>query len=534
MPSAEHRKPFTGKPPLPETLAILDSADADGTRPVVAGDADPGLPASAPPATECDAPTVFGLTLSQLHARYWAARGVQVVRRGEASAIVRDAELYLLLPPGKLALFPLAGLMDTLNWVHPHLLFLRLNDPRNQRYREEVLADASDRFVRFRRLYRGAGREHGSAQRAALTSRRDIAKVWQQSADGDGWRILRRSGGRAYASARGTFYDPADDSEAAQFVQDLLRAWPQPETSITRAKPIAEKNGDASSLLKTRCVPVLFRDESAAISPDAQLVGPVWVGAGRTIGAGQTIIGPAIAWDDPAAAPAARGIEWQTIEPTSSLAAGAVRGRHGPGLVRLVDSALQRGFDIVFSLVAITLTLPLYPFILAVIWIEDGRPFFFAHRRESRGGKPFGCIKFRSMRKNAEAMKARLAAANRADGPQFYIPNDPRLTRIGKFLRKTNLDELPQFFNVLLGQMAVVGPRPSPHAENQFCPAWREARLSVRPGITGLWQVCRTRKHGADFQEWIRYDIEYVERRSLWLDLEILVRTVAMVVGLTH
>jgi lipopolysaccharide/colanic/teichoic acid biosynthesis glycosyltransferase len=100
---------------------------------------------------------------------------------------------------------------------------------------------------------------------------------------------------------------------------------------------------------------------------------------------------------------------------------------------------------------------------------------------------------------------------------------------VGRFLRKYNLDELPQFWNVLWGDMSVVGPRPSPHAENQYCPAWRETRLSVRPGITGLWQVKRTRKAGTDFQEWIKYDIEYVERRTFWLDLLIIWKTVSNV-----
>src|SRR5207248_7868201 len=103
-------------------------------------------------------------------------------------------------------------------------------------------------------------------------------------------------------------------------------------------------------------------------------------------------------------------------------------------------------------------------------------------------------------------------------GPQFYIEWDVRVTKVGRFLRQTRLDELPQFFNVLRGQMSVVGPRPSPFKENQFCPAWREARLSVRPGITGLWQVKRTRTVGLDFQEWIKYDIEYVENASFSLD----------------
>jgi lipopolysaccharide/colanic/teichoic acid biosynthesis glycosyltransferase len=167
---------------------------------------------------------------------------------------------------------------------------------------------------------------------------------------------------------------------------------------------------------------------------------------------------------------------------------------------------------------------------LLAIWFEDGRPFFFSHRRETKGGHEFGCVKFRSMRKDAEKIKAELKKLNQADGPQFYMENDPRLTKVGKFLRKYNLDELPQFFNVLSGDMSIVGPRPSPHHENQYCPPWREARLSVRPGITGLWQIRRTRRAGNDFQEWIKYDLEYVEKASWRLDLIILYKTVTTMI----
>ena len=163
--------------------------------------------------------------------------------------------------------------------------------------------------------------------------------------------------------------------------------------------------------------------------------------------------------------------------------------------------------------------------------IEDGWPPFFAHRRETLGGQQFPCLKFRSMRRDAERIKAELVRENMADGPQFFIKNDPRLTRIGRLLRKTQLDEIPQFVNVLLGHMSVVGPRPSPLSENQYCPAWREARLSVRPGLTGLWQVRRTRRRGLDFQEWIRFDLEYVERASWRLDLWIIWRTILYLVN---
>ena len=130
------------------------------------------------------------------------------------------------------------------------------------------------------------------------------------------------------------------------------------------------------------------------------------------------------------------------------------------------------------------------------------------------------------MSREAERIKQDLARMNQADGPQFYISNDPRLTRVGRFIRATNIDELPQFINVLLGHMSIVGPRPSPVQENQYCPAWREARLSVRPGVTGLWQVMRTRRPGLDFQEWIKYDIEYVETAGWRLDFWIIAQTI--------
>jgi len=126
----------------------------------------------------------------------------------------------------------------------------------------------------------------------------------------------------------------------------------------------------------------------------------------------------------------------------------------------------------------------------------------------------------------ADDLQAALRARNEVDGPQFKMEDDPRINGVGHFLRATCLDEILQFFNVLLGQMSLVGPRPSPEKENSLCPPWRDARLSVRPGITGLWQVCRTRQQAQDFQEWVYYDTQYVKNLSWKKDFWICCTTV--------
>jgi lipopolysaccharide/colanic/teichoic acid biosynthesis glycosyltransferase len=194
---------------------------------------------------------------------------------------------------------------------------------------------------------------------------------------------------------------------------------------------------------------------------------------------------------------------------------------------------LKRMIDVPFALAAIFATLPICILAALIIKLYDRGPVFFVHKRESLHGKPFGCLKFRTMVRDAEALKKKLReSSNQVDGPQFKMAYDPRITPIGRFLRKTNIDELPQFLNVLVGDMSVVGPRPSPFEENQLCPAWREARLSVKPGITGLWQVSRSRERGAaDFQEWIFYDTQYVERRSIFLDIKIILLTIKELFG---
>lgn len=185
----------------------------------------------------------------------------------------------------------------------------------------------------------------------------------------------------------------------------------------------------------------------------------------------------------------------------------------------------KRLADVVAAVIVLVLFAPVMPFIALAIKLNSPGTIFYRHKRQGRHGKVFNCLKFRTMRPDADEMQQKLRVANQVDGPQFMMEDDPRVSSVGAFLRETYIDEIPQFINVLLGQMSVVGPRPSPEAENILCPTWRDARLSVRPGITGLWQICRTRDPGKDFQEWIYYDIKYVKELSFKLDLWICQRT---------
>lgn len=192
---------------------------------------------------------------------------------------------------------------------------------------------------------------------------------------------------------------------------------------------------------------------------------------------------------------------------------------------------VKRLGDIAAAFAAIILFLPLVPIIALAIKLCSRGPIFYRARRQGRYGEDFDCLKFRTMKVGADQIQEKLRTVSEVDGPQFKIVDDPRITAVGRFLRDTYLDEIPQFYNVLMGQMSIVGPRPSPRSENIRCPFWRDARLSVRPGVTGLWQVNRTREPMLDFQEWIHYDTEYIRRLSLSLDVEICWRTFSQMVG---
>ncbi len=488
-------------------------------------------PSAAPPAA-----TIWGLTPTAVHDRFWASRGVQVVRPGEPSAIVPHAELYLLLSSGVLTIFRPASLLDTMSWLTPDLVAVRLIDPSNDDFAEIVHSDANGRFERFERVYSTSAR----ILRVGLTSDPEIVRIWQAAPDDTtAWRRLRsilKPSARYAARLQGRIFNADAPEDAATFLREIISRWRRPDTTISGIRSLGADIWTAdptpstfptSSTSPTPPAPASSQSPVATSSPGINFApssarGPLWVGSGRQLPADEASVGPAVLWDDPAQVPTPAPVQWLTLEPVAQSLA-AVQTAH------VVSRPFKRAFDIVFALFVLAVTLPLYPIIALAIWIEDGLPIFFSHKRETIGGRSFGCMKFRSMRRDAEKIKGELAAANKADGPQFFIPDDPRLTRVGRVLRDFQFDELPQFINVLLGDMSVVGPRPSPFKENQFCPAWREARLSVRPGVTGLWQIRRTRAEGTDFQEWIKYDIEYVENESILLDIWIIWKTILLV-----
>ncbi|MDP8969219.1 MAG: sugar transferase, partial [Actinomycetota bacterium] len=180
---------------------------------------------------------------------------------------------------------------------------------------------------------------------------------------------------------------------------------------------------------------------------------------------------------------------------------------------------------------ALALLAPLLALLAAAVCLDSPGPALFRQRRIGRGGREFTMLKFRSMVADAEARRADLAALNEADGPLFKVASDPRVTRVGRWLRASSLDELPQLVNVLRGDMSLVGPRPALPEEVAAYHLRARGRLLVKPGITGLWQV--SVRHRCSFDEYLLLDLSYVYGHSMWGDMALLVRTIPVVLGRT-
>src|SRR6185295_10999538 len=193
------------------------------------------------------------------------------------------------------------------------------------------------------------------------------------------------------------------------------------------------------------------------------------------------------------------------------------------------DYAVKRTFDVVVALLLIVVLSPLLLLIAIAVALSSRGPMIYRSMRPGIGGEPFPCLKFRTMRSDADQMQADLESLNEASGALFKIQHDPRLTRIGRFLRRYSLDELPQLFCVIKGQMSLVGPRPLPQRDFDQLEEWHKARNLVLPGITGLWQV--SGRSELDFDDLVRLDFLYLERWSVGLDLAILLKTVPAVMS---
>ncbi len=191
---------------------------------------------------------------------------------------------------------------------------------------------------------------------------------------------------------------------------------------------------------------------------------------------------------------------------------------------------VKRAFDIVSSLLAIIILSPVMLFGIIGKWIEDGHNPFYVSVRLTKNGKPFKLLKIRSMRIGADKEKDVLIAQglNEADGPVFKMKNDPRITRFGRFLRKTSIDELPQLFNILKGDMSVVGPRPPLPNEAENYTSYQSHRLDVKSGLLCTWQVTPYR-NSVSFEDWVKLDLEYIENQSIWLDIKIIFKAIGAV-----
>ncbi|HEV8702251.1 MAG TPA: sugar transferase [Candidatus Polarisedimenticolia bacterium] len=294
------------------------------------------------------------------------------------------------------------------------------------------------------------------------------------------------------------------------------------------------------------------------IAPDAQIIGPACVGDGCVVEEGtivreslllpgsrveqnssvegcvlaaDTVIAPGQTLREVVAIPESMDVGAIDLADTELLIQGVAgsAGQYAQSQFRyLLYQTFKRGFDLAVALVGLVVQLPLILAVALAIKFNSPGPVFFRQRRCGRNGREFWMVKFRTMVRDAERLQAELRPLNEVDGPVFKIENDPRSTALGRFLRKYSIDEVPQLWNVLKGEMSLVGPRPLAAREMRFCPAWRDVRLKVEPGITGLWQVSGRSK--SSFHDWIRLDVEYVRERSVFLDFQILFKTLGVVV----
>jgi len=301
--------------------------------------------------------------------------------------------------------------------------------------------------------------------------------------------------------------------------------------------------------------PVLI-GENCRVEPHAQIIGPAVLGDGSVVEEGG-LVRESVLWSGATVARGGR-VEYSVLGTGCSATPGApihesivvghstpvetlrpsagrvpsTRPRPAPWLAGPRNAGraiLKRSIDFSGALLGLVFLAPLYAAISVAIKLDSPGPILFRQERCGQGGRPFRLRKFRTMVVDAHTQQKRLAEIKDVDGPMFKVFNDPRVTRVGRSLRRLSLDELPQLWNVVAGDMSLVGPRPLVMEEMRFSPSWRDLRLSVKPGITGPWQI-GGRNH-ASFHDWIVKDISYVRTHSVWLDLVILAKTIFWAFG---
>ena len=340
---------------------------------------------------------------------------------------------------------------------------------------------------------------------------------------------------------RGSVFDLSEEQGLLDLSEHLIRKRGMGAGNRARRGPLTGRHCRIHPT--SRFVGPVVLQDGVTVEREATVLGPCLVGAGAVIGANATVaqclLGPGTVVS-PEVTVRHRAVFGQA-EALPTPPTTAYRGPVSSSIVPISASDPPEGagtyievkcvIEAVLALLALVLLSPLLLVIAALIALESPGGIFYPDERESRGGRPFRCLKFRTMFAGAEAQQRRLYANNQVDGPQFKLDHDPRVTKVGRFLRGISFDELPQLINVVRGEMAIVGPRPSPFRENQTCVPWRAGRLSVRPGITGLWQVCRHDRKAGDFHQWIYYDLLYVRHMSPLLDLKIVIATILTLGG---
>lgn len=189
----------------------------------------------------------------------------------------------------------------------------------------------------------------------------------------------------------------------------------------------------------------------------------------------------------------------------------------------------KRAFDLVFAALALVILSPVFLVVILAIWISDGGPAFFVQERLTKGGKRFRMYKFRTMCPDAEEKLPELMAQNEMTGPAFKLTDDPRVTKVGKILRHTSIDELPQLINIIKGDMSIVGPRPPLPGEVAQYNEYQMHRLDVKTGLA-CFHECQGRSHSRDFDKWVESDLEYIQTRGIWTDIKIILLTVKTVI----